>query len=825
MAIALLTGVGVAVGALLMVKTDMASLVATRTISGSKVIPAPEPTFGGVIEKNASQSTAWWAPQIVPPKHAPNIVLVLYDDEGFGASSTFGGMIPMPYQDAFAKEGLRYNNFHTTSLCSPTRAALITGRNHGEDGYEMIAELATGFPGYKGTIGKENASIGRILQANGYATAWFGKDHNVPGYEATSAGPFDQWPTGMGFDYFYGFLGGDMDQWHPSLFQNTTPIFPSNGHPGYNLNVDLADNAIAWLKRTNDMKPNQPVFMYYCPGATHAPHQPTAEWIAKFKGKFNYGWNAYREYTFKRQQAMGMIPKSAKLTPWPDAKHKGDYAGLTLPTWDSLTPLQQQVYEKEMEVYAAYLAETDYEVHRVIQAFKDTGRYDNTLFIIENGDNGASAEGGVNGSMSEVQGLGNAVYLTPEQLKPYLPVWGGPTTDPHYSVAWAWALDTPFKWTKQVASFFGGTKNGLIVVWPHHIADQGAIRQQFSHVIDVVPTILEAVGITQPDEVDGVTQNPIQGTSFAYTFDKANANAPSQHHVQYFEMFGARAIYNDGWIAATDPFGAPWLVFANKPAPDPWNTATWHLYHITTDGDWTEANDVKAQNPDKLKELQALFVSEAEKNNVFPLNAMPNFLDARPSLIGARNTIVYQSDLVGLPWADAPNILNRSYSIEGDVTIPTGGGNGVIVADGGVNGGFSLFVQSGHPAFSYNAIQLATFRWKGANALAPGHHVITFNFMYDGGGYGKGGVGTLMVDGNSVDSHRAPKTVPFTFPWFEGMDIGQDALTPVDSNYVSPFPFTGSIAKVTFKLQPPKMTAAQWKTYHEVLHQAALGVQ
>ena len=445
---------GVAAGAATwsgMVVTDLASLTTPRSVADSKVIPAPGIPFGGTIAKNVSESKAWWPAAIAPPKGAPNVLLVLYDDEGFGASSTFGGMIPMPYQDALAKEGLLYNNFHTTSLCSPTRAALITGRNHHTVGFGVISEISTGFPGYDSVFGKKHATVARILQANGYATAWFGKEHNVPGWQSTNAGPFDQWPTGQGFDYFYGFLGGDTDQWNPSVYENTTLEFPSVGHPGYNFNVDLADRAIDWVKRINDMKPDQPVFLYYAPGAVHAPHQPTAEWINKFKGKFDYGWNAYRDYTFKRQLELGVIPKAAKLTPWPKD---------LLPEWSSLSPLEKQLYARQMEVYAAYLAETDYEVHRVIQAFKDTGRYDNTLIIVINGDNGASAEGGMAGTPSEVQTVGNAVFLKPEQVAKYLPIWGGPKTDPHFAVPWSWALDTPFKWTKQVASFFGGPRTG-----------------------------------------------------------------------------------------------------------------------------------------------------------------------------------------------------------------------------------------------------------------------------------------------------------------------------------------------------------------------------
>ncbi|MBV8171618.1 MAG: sulfatase-like hydrolase/transferase [Candidatus Eremiobacteraeota bacterium] len=809
------------------IKTDMASLITTRDVGQSTVIPEPTPTYGGNIQRNAYDSTAWWEPQIAPHKGAPNILLVLIDDEGFGAPSTFGGLIPMPNSDALAKQGLRYTNFHTTSLCSPTRAALITGRNHGAVGFEMIAELATGFPGYKGSFGKESSTVARLLQANGYATAWFGKDHNVPLWEATDAGPKTNWPMFQGFDYFYGFLGGDMDQWHPTVYENFNQIFPDVGHPGYNLNVDIADKAIAWLNRVNDLKPNQPVFLYYCPGATHAPHQPTPDWIAKMKGKFNMGWNQYRDFVFKRQQEMGIIPKAAKLTPWPDQAHADVYGGMTLPTWDSLNATDKAAYEHEMEVYAAYLAQTDYEVGRVIEAFKKTGRYNNTMIIWIHGDNGASAEGSLNGTPSEVMTF-NGVFLTPAQYGPrFLSHWGDEYTDPHYPVSWAWALDTPFKWTKQIASFFGGTKNGAIISWPGHINDPGGIRQQFHHVIDIAPTILEAAGITPPDEVDGVKQTPLEGVSMTYTFDKANANAPSTHHTQYFEMFGAAALYNDGWIAATQPHTIPWLVFSNKPIQDVWGAEKWSLYHVTADDDWTEYNDVKAKYPDKLKELQDLFVTEAQKNNVFPLNNLPFTFDARPSLIAGRTTVTYHPGIIALNQADTPNVLNNDYSIEGDITIPAGGANGVIVADGGRFGGYSLFLQNGQPHFTYNLIDTSPtpYRWVGASKLSAGQHKLTFSFVYDGGGFGKGGVGTLSVDGKAVDTHRVPATVPSTLPWFEGLDIGGDYSTPVDPSYTVPNKFTGSISQVVYHTGPLKISQAQWPEYYQRLFAAAMGIQ
>ncbi len=650
-----------------------------------------------------------------------------------------------------------------------------------------ITELSTGFPGYDSVIGKDTATLGRILQANGYATSWFGKDHNVPLWQATENGPFDQWATGMGFDYFYGFLGGDMNQWFPSIWQNTTKIFASVGHPGYNLNIDLADQAIRWVNNMTNIAPKQPLFLYYAPGATHAPHQPTPEWIAKFKGKFDYGWNAYRDYTFKRQKQMGTIPQNAKLTPWPDF----------LPQWDSLTPVQKKVYSHQMEVYAAFLSETDYEVNRVIEAFKDNNRYDNTLIIYIDGDNGASAEGTLTGTPNEFVGV-QGMNATVDQMAAMLPEWGGPKTYAHFAVPWAFAMDTPFQWTKQIASYFGGTKNGMLVVWPHHMSDPGAIRMQFAHVVDVVPTVLEAAGIQQPDVVDGVKQKPIEGVSFAYTFDAANANAPSQHHTQYFEMFANMAIYNDGWVAATTPFTKPWDALIAPRRQDPWAEAEWNLYHVTPEDDWSEATDVKAQNPAKLKQLQDLFLSEAAKYQVFPLNNAPLPNDARPSLTAGINPIVYRPGLVDLYVTDTPNVIGTSYRIDGDVVVPSGGANGVLVAMGGEFGGYSMYLQGGRPVFSYNLLGVLTERWKGAETVGAGEHIVTFDFKYDGGGFGKGGVGTLSVDGKLLDTHRIEHTVPFLWPWDDGLSIGQDTLTAVDANYKVPNAFTGTIKTVTY---------------------------
>ncbi|MBV8489170.1 MAG: arylsulfatase [Candidatus Eremiobacteraeota bacterium] len=779
--------------------TILSSVFATRSVNDSTVIPAPEPTFGGAIGKVVSGSKAWWAPQIAPPKTAPNVLIVQIDDEGYGASSTFGGMIPMPYQDRLAKEGLRYTNFHTTALCCPTRAALLTGRNHHSVGFGDVSEVSTGFPGYNSTIEGDTATIGRLLQANGYATSWFGKDHNVPAWQSTAVGPFNQWPVGMGFDYFYGFIGGDTDQWHPTVYENTSPIFPYEGRKEYNLNIDLADKAIAWLNRSTSLEPNKPVFMYYAPGATHAPHQPTAEWIAKFKGKFDYGWNAYRDYTFKRQLELGVIPKGTKLTPWPDD---------LLKQWDALSPLEKKVYAHQMEVFAAYLAETDYEIGRVVDAFKATKRYDNTLIVYMNGDNGASAEGTPTGTFSEYQ-MFNGLGMSVEQMAKLLPEWGGPTSYPHYAVPWAWAMDTPFRWTKQVAAYFGGTRNGMVVVWPGHIGDPGGVRNQFTHVIDVMPTILEAAGIVQPDSVDGWKQRPIEGTSFYYTFDKANAGVPSRHHTQYFEMFGARAMYQDGWIATTDPFTPPWLIAVAKPNPDPWNNATWHLYHVAPDADWSEYEDVAQQYPDRLKDLQALFAQEAAAHHVLPLDTSPSILNPRPSLVGPRTDVTYLPGVTALLPANTPNIMDRSYGIVADVDLKTNRDSGAIVSCGGVYGGYALWMDAGKPAFSYNLVTLETYRWKGQNAVAPGRHQIEFDFAYDGGGLGKGGTGTLKVDGTAVASKHIDRTIGYIFPWDDGLSIGQDTATAVDDQYQAPFPFTGSVRSVSFHLGPLQMSRGE----------------
>jgi arylsulfatase A-like enzyme len=535
---------------------------ATTTVDGN-YLPNPPAKFGGVINLSAKNSKPYWPPNVVPPKGAPNVLLIMTDDQGYGISSTFGGVIPTPNMDRIAKMGLRYTQFHSTALCSPSRAALITGRNHHSVGFGVISEQATGYPGYNSTIGADSATVGRILKDNGYATSWFGKNHNTPDYQYSTAGPFDQWPSGMGFDYFYGFMGGETDQWTPWLFRGHTQIFPWREQPGFNLITGMADDAITYLNQLNAAAPDKPFFCYYVPGGTHAPHQPTQEWIDKFKGKFDMGWNEMREQIFANQKRLGVIPANTKLTDWPDGQ--AEFGGAKLPRWETLSPVEKKLFARQAEVFAAYVAYTDHEIGRVIQAVEEMGKLDDTLIIYISGDNGTSAEGSTIGTpfdMAAIQGIDVPVE---DQMKFY-DAWGSPETTPHMSVAWSWAFDTPFKWTKQVASHFGGTRQGMVMSWPGHIQDAGGIRTQFHHLIDIVPTILEASGIKAPVMVDGIAQKPIEGVSMAYTWDKANADAPSTRTTQYFEMFGNRAIYHDGWVATTTPPNAP-LVDGNRKIP------------------------------------------------------------------------------------------------------------------------------------------------------------------------------------------------------------------------------------------------------------------
>jgi arylsulfatase A-like enzyme len=788
---------------------------APTTIDG-KQLPPPPAKFGGVIKQSAADSKPYWPPTVVPPKGAPNVLLIMTDDQGYGVSGTFGGVIPTPSMDRIAKAGLRYTQFHSTALCSPTRAALITGRNHHSVGYGVIGEMSTGFPGYDSVIGQESATVGEILQESGFATSWFGKNHNTPTYQYSLAGPYDQWPSGMGFQYFYGFMGGETDQWTPYLYRDHTPIFPWIGKADYNLTTDLADEAIKYLSGLNAAAPDKPFFLYYVPGGTHSPHQPTKEWIEKFKGKFDMGWEKLREQIFANQKRLGVIPASTKLTPWPDA----------LPKWDSMSAIQKKLYAHEAEVFAAYAAYTDHEIGRVIQAVQDMGKLDNTLIIYISGDNGTSAEGTLEGTFNQMTAY-NGILTLPEAVQMlHYESWGSEKTYPHMSVAWSWAFDTPFKWTKQVASHFGGTRQGMAISWPGHIKDVGGVRTQFHHMIDIVPTILEATGIQAPTMVNGIAQRPIEGVSMGYTFDKANANVPSKRQTQYFEMFANRGIYHDGWYACTTPPAPPWQMGTTK-LPDV-NNYKWELYNLTED--YSQFNDLAAKMPDKLKEMQALFLTEAGKYNVLPLDnsILPRIVTPRPSATAGRTLFTYQGPNAGIPVGNAPSILNKDYTITAEVTVPKRGAEGMIVTMGGRFGGYALYLLKGKPVFVYNLLDLERFRWEGGvggadwlgDSLTPGKHTIVFDFKYDGPGPAKGGTGVLTVDGKELARKKVEHTIPFLMSIDESFDIGSDTRTGVDDSYKLPFVFSGTIDKLTFKLGKEQLTAEDQRKMQEVLARA-----
>lgn len=794
---------------------------ATTTISGEQ-LPAPAPAFGGVIKDDALQSTPWWAPRVVPPKQAPNILLIITDDAGFGVPSTFGGVIPTPTMDRLAESGLRYNNIYSTSLCSPTRAALITGRNHHTVGFGVISEQSTGFPGYNSIIGKDKATIGRILLDNGYATAWFGKDHNTPAFDASQVGPFDQWPTGMGFEYFYGFVGGDANQWEPNLFRNTTQIYPFVGKEGeWNLTTAMADDAIDYIYRVHQTAPDKPFLIKYAPGATHAPHHPTKEWVEKIEAMhlFDGGWNKLREQIFENQKKLGVIPVDTVLEPWPSD---------LLKDWDKCTPEEKKLYLKQVNVFAAYAAYNDHEIGRVIDTISDIGELDNTLIIYINGDNGTSAEGGPLGTPNEVAFFNGISVPVEDQMKFY-DVWGTQYTYNHMSAAWSWAFDTPFTWFKQNASKLGGIRQGMVVSWPGHITDQGGLREQFCHVNDIVPTLLEVTGISAPEYVDGIKQAPMAGTSFAYTFDAANAEAPSRHKIQYFEMMGQWALYDDGWLLSTKVNRAPWQAF-EAANPDPLNNQVLELYNLNED--FSQSKDLADQYPEKVAAMKQLFIEQAQQYQVFPLDASvgARVIAPRPNITAGRTEFVYTRPMVGLPQGDSPLLLDCSYTITADIEVPEDGAEGVILTSGGRFGGYGFYLLKGKPVFLWNLVDLKRIKWEAPEALSPGKHTVAFDFKYDGlgvgtlaynnfSGVGRGGVGTLIVDGKTVQSITMEHTLPMILQWDESFDIGSDTLTSVnDADYTSPFPFTGKLNKLTVAVDRPQLSPEDIQKLEMAMH-------
>lgn len=757
------------------------------------VLPRPDFHFPGNVGRTYLDSDKPQFPQPVQaPKGAPNVVLILLDDAGFGQFSTFGGGITSPTMDKLAAEGLRYNRFHTTALCSPTRAALITGRNHHNVASGVIGEIASGFDGYTAVIPKSGGSVGEVLRQNGYMTAWVGKNHNTPAWESSAAGPFDRWANGLGFDYFYGFNGGDMNHWNPILFENRN-LVPASTDPNYYLTTDFADKAIGWVRNVKSISPDRPFFLYVAPGATHAPHHAPKEWIDKFKGKFDMGWDVYREETFARQVKLGVIPPNTKLT----ERSEG------LPAWDSLNTDQKRLYARMMEVFAGYGASVDYEMGRIIDAVKQLPDAD-TVFIYIAGDNGSSAEGGLEGTLNENLFFNGIADHWQNELK-VIDEIGGPKHFNHFPSSWAHAMDTPLQWTKQVASHFGGTRNPMIVSWPARIKDKGGLRNQFLHIIDVVPTLYELIGITPPTELNGIEQKPLDGISFEFTFD--DAKAKSRRVTQYFEMGCNRGIYHDGWMASALSF-PPWQ--ANRGSFDP-DKQKWELYNI--EEDFSQANDLAQANPEKLRQLQDLWWVEAAKYQVLPLDwrGVERFngeLMGRPSLIAGRTKLEYFPGMVGLPDGSSPPMLNKSWRITADIELPDGSGNGMIVTHGGVEGGYGLYLRDGKPTFVYNFLGVERTTFAAKDPLPKGRTQLVVNFAYDGGGIAKGGTISMTANGAKVAGGRLERTIPNQFTLGEGLDIGMDVGSPVDFTYKLPFKFTGKIEKVTIDLLSPAGMAA-----------------
>jgi arylsulfatase len=773
------------------------------------VLPPPDPKFDGVIGRTYKDSTMGTFPVARAPEGAPNVLLLVIDDCGFGQWGTFGGQVPTPNLDRLAGRGLRYTRFHTTALCSPTRAALLTGRNHHTCATGTITELGDSFPGYTGQIPKSCAMVSETLRQNGYSTAFFGKNHNIADWETSVSGPFDRWPTMQGFDHFFGFIGGESNQWQPALYEDTRPVemeVPPGREGRYTLNDALADRAIQYIHQQKSVTPDRPFFVYYAPGATHAPHHVPKEWIDKFKGQFDQGWDRYREECFRRQREAGVVPADAQLTPRPDE----------IPAYDSLTDDQKKVAARLMETFAAYTAQTDYEVGRVLDAIDEIGQSDNTLVFWLIGDNGASMEGGLHGSFNEMTGL-VGIKEDPAVIVAHLEEIGGPNAYNHFPVGWAWAMNTPFQWGKQVASHFGGTRNPLVVAWPARIADRGGLRTQFHHCIDIAPTILDAAGIPEPVSVNGVAQKPIEGISMTYSFDDPQAR--SQRPTQYFEMFGNRALYHEGWVAACRHGRLPW---ENLGSAD-FALDRWELYNI--DQDFSEYADLAVKEPAKLKELQDLFYAEAGKYNVLPLD--DRFIERadptlRPSLIEGRTDFTYYAGTIRVAESSSPNVKNRSHSITAHIDMPTdgSGGDGVLVAAGGVVGGYTLYVKDRRPVYEYNWFTQARYKVTGAAPLPPGPCIIRMEFQYDGGGIGKGGTVTLLVNDKQAATGHIDKTEPARFSADETFDIGCDTGSPVSADYQSPFPFTGTLKKVEIKLEPEPLTPAE-KDEVQKMHAAA----
>jgi len=739
------------------------------------ILPIPDQPHVGLTTYDAKDPDTKYPPirELRPPKGAPNVLIVLIDDVGFGASSTFGGPCQTPNFEKLAVEGLRYNRFHTTALCSPTRQALLTGRNHHSCGMGSITEFATSAPGACSVLSNTISPIARTLKLNGYSTAQFGKCHEVPVWQTSPLGPFDAWPSGGGgFEYFYGFIGGETSQWYPAIYEGTTPVEPEKTpEEGYHFSEDMTTKAIKWTRQQKALMPDKPFFTYFAPGATHAPHHVPKEWADKYKGKFDQGWDKLREETFARQKKLGVIPPDCPLT----KRHP------EIPAWDTISAEMRPVLARQMEVYAGYLEHTDHQVGRLIDVLKDLDVLDDTLIYVIIGDNGASAEGSLQGTYNEMVTITGFDHLeTPEFLKAHLDKFGGVESYNHYAVGWAHAMDTPYQWTKQVASHWGGTRNGTIVHWPKGIKTKGEIRSQFHHVIDVAPTILEAAGLPEPVFVNGVQQRPIEGVSMAYSFN--DAKAPDQHETQYFEMSGNRGIYHKGWTAVTK-HRTPWITGAAKlPAFD---DDVWELYDTTKD--WSQSKDLAKEMPEKLHELQRLWLIEAVKYNVLPLDdrfverANPE-LAGRPQLVKGTRQLLF-GGMGRLSESSIVNFKNKSHAVTAEVVVPQSGAEGVIIAQGGVTGGWSLYAKDGKLKYCYNFYGLNRYTIEGTSKTPAGKHQVRMEFKYDGGGLAKGGTVTLFVDGKKAGEGRVDQTEPMVFSADETCDVGFEAGSPVTYDY------------------------------------------
>jgi len=743
------------------------------------ILPVKEPTNPAISELDARNVTPPARFEVKAPENAPNVLVILIDDFGFGQSSAFGGPVQMPTLEKLATNGIRFNRFHTTSLCSPTRTALLTGYNHHSNNAGAVMEVATAFPGNTGVRPQSITPMAQVLRMNGYSTAAFGKYHETPPWEASVSGPYDRWPTSSGFDKFYGFMGGETNQWHPMVYDGTTRVYPNVEDPDYHFTNDMTNQAINWLNTQQSLTPDKPFFMYFATGATHAPHHSPKEYIEKYKGKFSGGWDKMREEILARQKQLGVVPQNTDLAPKPAA----------IKDWDNLTAEEKRLFERQMEVFAGFGEHTDYEIGRLIDALDQRGELENTLIFFIVGDNGASAEGGMIGVFNENTYF-NGVPETLDLQLSRLEELGTEHTYNHFAAGWAVAGNTPFTWTKQVASNFGGTRNGMVIHWPAGIKSKNEIRSQFHHVIDVAPTVYEATHIPAPKIVNGIEQRPIEGTSMLYAFN--NASAPDSRKTQYFEIIGNRAIYHDGWFAGTI-HKAPW-----EPAPRrPLNEDVWELYNVNED--FSQAHNLAEKNPEKLEEMKKLFLEEAVKYNVLPIDdrsieRMDPAIAGRPDLMNGRKELVLYEGSKGIPENAFINVKNTSMSITADVEVPANA-NGVILCQGGDFGGWSFHLVNGKPSYTYNWVAIEITTITSSKPLSPGRHTLKFNFAYDGG-RGAGGTGTIFIDGEKVAEGKIANTNSNTFGVDETADVGTDENTPVLLSYKGKQKFTGKIHKV-----------------------------